>query len=270
MKKERYSSLEDFLTSTSLSIDDQLDDGWGALFPVKGRELDATILFSDIAGFSKRTMKLASSETLIFVNNFFAWITAEALRDGFGIVDKYIGDEIMIVFSREFGSQDPFAEAIQAARFMSEHDVLSFQPHIGIASGPVTVGYVGTQMKYNCSVFGAPVTMAARCASVRPDITVAGVYSSCIVFPANEWKERELETLFPPLQYVDPDGKTSIAPQKWEILPLQQQPLKNLGSHEVRAILNRVMWMPTQSAEERAREALQIIKKRGRYWPQVM
>lgn len=163
--RSRYNSLEDFLTSTPLNVDGQLDDGWGALYSVKGREIQATVLFADISGFSARTLELSSTETLIFVNNFFAWITAEALRGGTGIVDKYIGDEVMIVFSKEFGSDDPFVEAVQTARWMGEHDVHSFVPHVGIASGGVTVGYVGTPIKYSCSAFGAPVALAARCAS---------------------------------------------------------------------------------------------------------
>ena len=162
-----YNSLEDFLATNPLSVDAQVDDGWGAFFPVKGREIDASILFSDISGFSKRTLDLSPTETLIFVNHFFAWISAEALRGRPGIVDKYIGDEIMIVFSKEFGSDDPFVDAVQTARCIAQ-DAWAFDPHIGIASGPVTVGYVGTPIRYNCSVFGAAVALAARCAPSNP------------------------------------------------------------------------------------------------------
>jgi hypothetical protein len=104
--KYHYNSLEDFLATNPLSVDGQVDDGGGVLFPVKGREIDATILFSDISGFSRRTLDLSPTETLIFVNNFCTWISAEALQGRPGIVDKYIGDEIMIVFSKEFGSAD--------------------------------------------------------------------------------------------------------------------------------------------------------------------
>ena len=74
----RYNSLEDFLATNPLSVDAQVDDGWGAVFPVKGREIEAAILFSDITGFCRRTLDLSPTETLIFVNNFFAWISADA------------------------------------------------------------------------------------------------------------------------------------------------------------------------------------------------
>jgi hypothetical protein len=67
--------LEDFLISSTLSVDEQPNDGWGATFPVKGREIEATVLFSDITAFSRRTLDLSPTETLIFVTWFFSWVT---------------------------------------------------------------------------------------------------------------------------------------------------------------------------------------------------
>ncbi len=140
---------------------------------------------------------MSPAETLIYVQNFFAWVTAEALKGRPGIVDKYIGDEIMVIFSKEFGSEDPFADAIQAAAAMSRHDFHAYRPHMGIAAGEVIVGYAGTAMRYNVSAFGAPVALAARCASVRPpepdnDEPHRSV-SSTIVFPADAWLHDHLD-----------------------------------------------------------------------------
>ena len=88
----------------------------------------------------------------------------------------------MIVFSKEFGSDDPFVDAVQGARWMSENDAHSFCPHIGLASGKVIVGYVGTPLKYNCSVFGAPVALAALCVPApgrRRPVPVVGSCDGC-------------------------------------------------------------------------------------------
>lgn len=264
----RYNSLEDFLATNPLSVDALLDDGWGAKFPVKGREIEAAILFSDITGFSRRTLNLSPTETLIFVNNFFAWISAEALKGRPGIVDKYIGDEVMIVFSKEFGSDDPFVDAVQTARWMIEYDVLAFVPHVGIASGPVTVGYVGTPLKYNCSVFGAAVAMAARCASVKPEAPDEEWSPSSIIFPAAEWGDRSLEVVVPRQKYAGPDGSTEERPYSWELGPVRAVPMKNLPDTEVREIRKRSFWIPLgHSIEDRVRGALQSIREAGRYWP---
>ena len=106
--KYEYKTLEDYLISHPLTVNTELDDGGGAYYPVKGIELEATILFADISGFSRRTFDMSPIETLVFTNNFFSWITAEAIIGKPCIIDKYIGDEIMLLFSKEFGSDDPF------------------------------------------------------------------------------------------------------------------------------------------------------------------
>ncbi len=265
--KYRFNSLEDYLISTQLTVDAQLDDGWGAMFPVKGREIEATILFSDISDFSARTLDLSPTETLIFANNFLTWITAEAVRNGNGIVDKYIGDEIMIVFSKEFGSDDPFVDAVHTARWMSEHDALDFSPHIGIASGLVVVGYIGTPVKYNCSVFGAPVALAARCAAVKPSTEGNQWFSTTIVFPASEWGDRNFDIVFPPRKYQSHDGILEEQPHTWTMPLPRSVEMKNIGSIVVQEIVNQAMHIPSQSAEQRARESLRVIRKSGRYWP---
>jgi len=263
--KYDYHSLEDFLASKHLSVDAVLDDGWGALMPVKGREVQATVLFADMAAFSSRTLDMSPVETLIFVQWFFAWVGAEALRGGRGIIDKYIGDEVMIVFSEEFGSEDPFTEAVHTARWMAERDPWSFCPHIGIASGRVIVGYVGTPSKYNCSVFGSPVAFAARCAGVSP--ATDEVYASSIVFPAAEWGERDFEKVFPPHEYLRPDNTTAEQPHAWKMLRERVVPMKNMPPTCIREIVKTSMNFSMTSAEEATRDVLGEIKAAGRYWP---
>jgi len=266
MVQHKYNSLEDYLISQTLTVDAQIDDGWGVYFPVRGCEIDATILFADMTSFSARTKDLSPTETLIFINNFFAWISAEALIGGHGIIDKYIGDEVMIVFSKEFGSDDPFVDAIQTARFMAERDALGFCPHMGIASGVVTVGYVGTPLKYNCSVFGSPVALAARCANVKPLLADNQYIRSQIVFPYVEWQGRDFDSVFPPRKYKKPDGSIHEQDHSWELLPARTIGLKNIGDTEIREIINRSIYLPQQSAEDRAKQALQYIIQAGRYW----
>jgi class 3 adenylate cyclase len=268
MPEWRYNSLEDFLATNPLSVDGQGDDGGGVAFPVKGREIEATILFSDISGFSKWTLELSPAETLIFVNNFFAWISVEALHGKPGIVDKYIGDEIMVVFSREFGSEDAFVDAVQTAARMCENDALAFTPHIGIASGPVIVGYVGTPIKYNCSVFGAAVALAARCASVKPDKPEdEGI--SRIVFPTSEWNGRNFNAVFPVRTLKGPSGEPVPLGPLWKLRAERNVPMKNLGENvPIREICKLTRTVPHEfTTETRAKSVLEAIRQQGRYWP---
>lgn len=264
--EQRFHSLEDFLASTTSHVDGVLDDGWGFKFPVKGREIEATVLFADISSFSTRTLNMSPAATLVYVQNFFAWITAEALHGRPGIVDKYIGDEVMVVFSKEFGSDDPFADAVQAAAAMSRHDVHSYMPHIGIASGRVIVGYAGTALRYNVSVFGAPVALSARCAAVKP-ADKETVISSSIVMPASDWGSRELDDVLPLKLRDQPDGSKIPEPRVFELLDERAVSMKGLGDVAIREIHNTGMWLPTHSVENRTLDGLYALHASNRYWP---
>jgi len=258
----RFNSLADFLTAKPLTVNGELDDGWGGQFPVKGREIKASVLFCDISRFSQRTLELNSTETLVFVNNFFTWITAEALRERPGIVDKYIGDEMMVVFSNEFGSEDAFLDAVQTARWMGENDFHAFCPHIGIASGIVTVGYVGTPLKFDCSVFGTPVTLAARCASVKTG-------RPGIVFPERDWVGHKFDEAFPSRKRTKPNGTIWEQPTAWTMNPAQMVSMKNLPDLSVIVVGNATVTLPQQSAENRAKESLSHLYNDGAYRPRI-
>jgi hypothetical protein len=255
----KYNSLEDFLNSFPLNIDGVANDGGGAQYPIKGIEFEATILFADISSFSARTFELSPIETLAFVNNFFSWISAEALVNSHGIIDKYIGDEIMVVFANEFGSENHFIEALQTARRMIENDALSFMPHIGLASGKIVVGYIGTPLKYNCSIFGNPVAVAARCATVSSD------YPKSIIFPASNWqREYNFDEIISPTVIKDRifgDTKT----QNWEIQKSRMVEFKNMPNTEIIEITSNIRQLPSKSATERSKTTIDQLKKNGFY-----
>lgn len=265
---QRFHSLDDFLASTTSHVDGVLDDGWGYGFPVKGREIEATVLFADISGFSTRTVDMSPAATLVYVQNFFAWITAEALHGRPGIVDKYIGDEVMVVFSTEFGSEDPILDAVQAAAAMTKHDVHAYCPHMGIASGRVIVGYAGTALRYNVSVFGAPVALAARCAAVKPATSDEPVHvSSTIVMPATDWGNRDLDEVLPLRTETLPDGRGYVEPATFELQAVRDVEMKGLGKVAVREIHNRGIHLPSLSVENRALDGLRALYDGKRYWP---
>jgi class 3 adenylate cyclase len=268
-----YNSLDDFLKSHRLDVDGLLDDGGGAPFPVKGRIIDAVVLFADMTAFSTRSSELSPVETLIFVNNFIAWISAEGLKERHGIVDKYIGDEMMAVFSKDFGSADPLADAVNAARWMVENDTLGFSPHVGIAAGEVVVGYVGTPMKYDCSVFGSPVTLAQRCCQIKER-------QGSIVIPASTWAGRQLEQVLTKRKLKQPDGRDAELDVSWRMFPPERVNVKHqeleivqLGHEGIRAAFQipldggPVLAGEQATAQERAKRAFEGLKRAGDFKP---
>jgi len=251
----KYNSLEDFLISFPLSIDGCLHDDCCANFSIKGIELNATILFADITSYSARTYELNPIENLIFVNNFLGWMSETGLSDSHGIVDKYIGDEIMVVFANEFGSKDHFLDAIQAAVKMINGDTLDFHPHIGIASGKIIIGYTGTPVKYNCSVFGTPVIIASRCASIK-----SRHYNS-IIFPAL-CREKD----YSPEQLLLAAGKTNKKTiKRWNLEKPRFEKVKTINNIEVMELYNDDPPTPKKDAAEKAKEHFEILKNAGFY-----
>lgn len=259
--KYNYKSLEDYLTSNPLTVDRCFDDGWGAKFPVKGIELNASVLFADITSFSKKTLDLNPIETLIYVNNFFSWISAEALMHSHGLIDKYIGDEIMVVFANEFGSEDHFIDALKTARMMMQYDALDFSPHIGIASGHVVIGYVGTPLKYNCSVFGLPVMLAARCTSVRSNCLKS------IVFPESCWKSNYVfKNIFPSIKWYNSKNELyKESDSGWQKKEARSVELKNIGEKSIIEIICNTTHIPSISAPEIAKIYFSEFKKNSQY-----
>jgi len=52
------------------------------------------------------------------------------------------------------------------------------------------------------------------------------------------------------------------------LLAPQEEQAKNIGAIEVRALIRQGLWMPTSRPEEMAKQALESIRVRGRYWPE--
>jgi hypothetical protein len=162
----------------------------------------------------------------------------------------------MVVFSKEFGSEDPFVDALQAARMVAEYDLHNFSPHRGIASGVVTVGYVGTPFRYNnCSVFGSAVALAARCAAAKFN----KVSSGTIVFPAELWGGREFDEVFPPLRNEAAVG--------WALREPERIDIKNMPSLDVRRVEKTTIHLSNWTAAERARETVEWLKEEWLYRP---
>jgi len=163
-----YRTLREYLKETGPTVNVTFDDG--AIkdpnrFPLCGRKIQGAILFSDLPGYSKLGESYSPEECAYIVNHYFAWMEAEGIKRYGGIIDKFIGDEIMVVFSREFDNQDPLESALSTAKSMIKGDHYAFYPKIGIAEGEVFVCCIGSVERFDISVVGHTVNLAARCVS---------------------------------------------------------------------------------------------------------
>ena len=137
-----------------------------------GEKKILTILFSDIRGFTSISEVLSPEKLVSFLNEFFTDMTTVILEND-GTLDKYMGDCIMAIFGAPVWTEDHSKNALRSAFLMNEklnefkesnkdHDLPPFNIGVGINSGEVTVGNMGSKILFDYTVIGDAVNLASR------------------------------------------------------------------------------------------------------------
>ncbi len=134
------------------------------------KEVDATVLFTDIAGFTPLAEKLPARDVTLMLNQHFSRMTDIIFEFG-GTLDKYIGDGLMAVFGAPVEADDDAERAVRAALKMRDEfldlqrkkdDSFRFDMRLGINSGRVVAGNIGSPRRMDYTVIGDPVNIASR------------------------------------------------------------------------------------------------------------
>jgi adenylate cyclase len=153
-----------------------------------GEQRVTTILFSDIRSFTAMTAGVASHEVLVWLNRYLTAM-AKVVKDNRGFLNKFIGDGIMVVFGAPLseGEKEDACRAVRCAMEMlnsmdewNAHLAPGEKPlaiGIGIHTGVVTVGNVGSPDRLEYSVIGETVNLASRLESLTKDFHVPIVIS---------------------------------------------------------------------------------------------
>jgi hypothetical protein len=256
-----FNTVADLLLSQPLTIDVEIDDAWSGPFAVKGLEVRGVVLYVGLPGFSILSLELEPAEVLIYRNMFLSWMRRLLEKERFCIVERFLDNAAILVFSRTFGSEDPFFDALQVSRILGENDEPGFRPSIGIACGSVFAGFTGSPGEYAAAVYGRPVMLAAGCAAMKP----SGEYAASITFPEAEWTGRSLDRVFPPLEYEDPEKGKVRQPQTWKLGETRLIDIPGTGKVAVRDIASFVHWMSDASAETKTKEWFGLIRSKGYY-----
>jgi adenylate cyclase len=176
VKKMFKGYVSDDVVDVLLSSEKKLD--------LEGESVHITVLFSDIRNFTTISEKLTAHETLEFLNRYFARVVAIIQEEG-GRIDKFIGDAVMAEFGVPYPFPDHARRALRAACRMRDwaegfatwmherfpgRDLPPFAIGVGIHTGQVVVGNVGSEQRMEYTVIGDTVNVASRLEGKTKDL----------------------------------------------------------------------------------------------------
>ena len=143
-----------------------------------GERRQVTMLNSDIAGFSTLSQSMDPGELVDFLNDYFSRMIEVVLEHG-GNIDKFQGDGMLVVFGAPNPMIDHATRALAAAKAMiKEIDRLNrelveagrpaISVGIGMDTGEVVAGHVGSKRRLEFTLIGMPVNNSAYLSKVRP------------------------------------------------------------------------------------------------------
>jgi len=189
----------------------------------KGEEIDAsgerqrlTIFFSDIEDFSTISEKLTPNELSSQISEYLTEMTTIILRHG-GTVDKYIGDSIMAFWGAPNKTLDHATQACLAAiecntrlkilaKEWTSQGRPAFKARIGLNTGDVVVGNIGSDQRLSYTAMGDPVNLASRLEGLNKE------YSTSIIISQTVLNELPDEFTYRLLDIVVVKGKTEPVP----------------------------------------------------------
>lgn len=139
-------------------------------FTLEVRELDATVLFADLVGFTSMSEAMSPRDVATLLNAYFATMT-DVIFAHEGTLDKFIGDCIMAIFGAPLASGDHAVRAVRAALEMraalsdfnaSRPSAAPLNFRIGVNTGSVVAGDIGSPRRMEYSVLGTTVNAASR------------------------------------------------------------------------------------------------------------
>lgn len=150
-----------------------------------GETREVSVLFADIRGFTTLSEGVPPSELIQLLNAYLSRMS-RVIEAEKGVVDKYIGDEVMALFGTPLALADHAAHAVAAGvgmlrelrQFNAEQGRASpLQIGIGIATGPVIAGNVGSPERLNYTVLGDTVNIASRLQGLTKEYAVPLILS---------------------------------------------------------------------------------------------
>jgi adenylate cyclase len=169
-----------------------------------GKSRIATVMFVDIRGFTALSTNAEASDILQMLNDYYERLVDIVFRHE-GTLDKFIGDGMMVIWGAPVAHPDDPSRAVSAALDIRKSledfnfDRMSrgqspIEVGIGINTGEVVAGYLGSSLTMSYSVIGDPVNIASRlCSAARPGEIIISEFTQFVV--QKEFRTHELEPI---------------------------------------------------------------------------
>jgi class 3 adenylate cyclase len=141
-----------------------------------GRRRTVTVMMADLRGFTPLAESLPPEDVIAILNNFLASMTEVIVRHR-GTIDELIGDAILVIFGAPLAAEDDAERAVECAiemqhameevnRYSSQNGFPRLEMGIGIHTGLVVAGNIGSEKRSKYGVVGSAVNLASRIQSV--------------------------------------------------------------------------------------------------------
>lgn len=140
-----------------------------------GEEITATVLFTDLEGFTKISEDLHSNQIVNLLNDYFEKAEKIIFRNS-GMLDKYTGDGLMAIFGAPIYSESHGIQACSSILDFQELAEINIKlngnsipliTRVGVASGKIVVGNIGSTNRMDYTAVGDTVNLAARLEGVN-------------------------------------------------------------------------------------------------------
>jgi adenylate cyclase len=174
-KKKIRNAFQYYLTASV--INEMLKDP--TKLKLGGDKKQLTVLFSDIRGFTTISEQLSPEELVHFLNEYLTAMTDLVFKYD-GLLDKYMGDAIMAVYGAPLNQPDHALRACRTALEMlqvlkklqvkwSEEGRPFMNIGVGINTGDMVVGNMGSQMRFDYTVMGDNVNLSSRLEGINKE-----------------------------------------------------------------------------------------------------
>jgi adenylate cyclase len=167
-------------------------------FSQKGEKRLMTVFFSDLEGFTSISEKFSAEGVVRLLNQYFT-LMSDSIRESNGIIDKYIGDAIMAFWGPPFTNAEEHPTlaclaALEQVKLLKQfetrlpdllgvrRDLPKLNMRIGISTGEIIVGSIGSAVAKSYTVIGDNVNLASRLESANKN------YGTHILISSETWE----------------------------------------------------------------------------------